>query len=64
MLFRSEQLGAKLTSGGVAGTIMLMGTVPLREGKFQYTPYFGCELETPSGAKLAYSCKVNLPAAS
>ena len=59
-----EQLGTKLTSGGVAGTIMLMGTVPLREGKFQYTPYFGCELETPSGAKLTYSCNVNLPAAS
>lgn len=59
-----EQLGAKLTAGGVAGTIMLMGTVPLREGKFQYTPYFGCELETPSGAKLSCACEVKLPSTS
>lgn len=59
-----EQLGTKLTAGGVAGTILLMGTVPLREGKFLYSNYFGCELETPSGAKLSCSCTVKLPATS
>lgn len=53
-----ELLGGKLTSGGVAGTIMLMGTVPLCAGKFEYSPYFACELETPAGEKLSHSCSV------
>lgn len=55
------QLGVALAAGGMPGTVLLMGTVPLREGKFQYTPYFACELETPSGAKLTCSCTVKLP---
>lgn len=59
-----EHLGSKLTSGRageLAGTIMLMGTVPLCDGEFRYAPYFGCELETPAGLKLAYSCAVKHP---
>ena len=59
-----EQLGSKLTAGGLAGTIMLMGTVPLCDGTFRFSNFFACELETPGGEKLAYSCAVNLPAAN
>jgi hypothetical protein len=59
-----EQLGGKLTGGGLAGTIMLMGTVPLCDGVFRYSNFFACELERPGGEKLSYSCAVNLPAAN
>jgi hypothetical protein len=59
-----EQLGSKFSSGGISGSIMLMGTVPLCDGKFQYSSYFACELEAPGEEKLAYSCTVRLPVAS
>jgi hypothetical protein len=56
------QLGDKLTVGGLPGTIMMMGTVPLCAGKFQYASYFAAELATPAGSKLSRSCSVKLPA--
>lgn len=59
-----EQLGSKLAAGGLVGTIMLTGTVPLCDGVFRYSNFFACELETPHGDKLAYSCTVDLPAAN
>jgi len=56
-----EQLGTKLTSGGLEGTTLLMGTVPLCAGRFEYSSYFACELQTPGGSTLSYSCHVRLP---
>lgn len=45
-------------NGGMAGTVVLMGTLPLRTKEFQFTDYFACEAETPSGLKLSYQCKL------
>ena len=56
-----DALGEKLTTGGIAGTILLMGTVPLCKGNFEYSPYFACELEIPSGEILSYACSVSFP---
>jgi len=42
--------------GTLAGTVILMGTVPLLTKEFQFTDYFACELETPEHTKLSLEC--------
>lgn len=46
------------TPAALEGTVLLMGTVPLRAREFAFTDYFACELETPDGRKLSYECRV------
>jgi hypothetical protein len=46
-------LGASL-----AGTALLMGTLPLRTPGFSYSQFFACELETPDHSILRYECNV------
>ncbi|HWP86070.1 MAG TPA: DUF2848 family protein [Terriglobia bacterium] len=60
-LYRPEELLERLCmkpGAGLAGTVVLMGTVPLLAGTFQFTDYFACELETPEHATLALHCRV------
>jgi uncharacterized protein DUF2848 len=58
-LYPPAELLARLKlpqDGTLAGTVILMGTVPLLTKDFQFTDYFACELETPEHAKLALEC--------
>ncbi len=45
-------------SSGLAGTVLLMGTLPLQSGKFAFTDYFACEFEAPGFGKLSYECRL------
>jgi hypothetical protein len=56
-LLAALQLPATLASG-LAGTVLLMGTLPLLAREFAFTDYFACELETPGHHKLSYECKL------
>jgi 4-hydroxyphenylacetate 3-monooxygenase len=40
------------------GSLLLMGTLPLRRKEFAFTDYFACELETPDRRKLSYECNL------
>lgn len=40
----------------LAGTVILMGTVPLLTKEFQFSNYFACELEAPGHGKLSLQC--------
>jgi hypothetical protein len=42
----------------LAGTALLMGTLPLRSPGFSYSEFFACELETPGHSILRYECKL------
>lgn len=58
-LLSPPDLLAKLAlGGGLEGTVLLMGTLPLRWKEFAFTDYFGCELETPDHRKLSYECRL------
>jgi len=39
---------------GLEGSVLLMGTLPLRSQEFAFTDSFACELETPDHRKLSY----------
>jgi len=43
---------------GLEGSVLLMGTLPLRSPEFIFSDYFACELETPDRRKLSYECKL------
>ena len=45
--------------GELEGTVLLMGTLPLRSKEFLFTEYFACELETLDHSKLSYECKLH-----
>ena len=49
-------------SDGLAGTVLLMGTLPLQTGEFAFTDYFACELEAPGFGKLSHECRMSRPA--
>ena len=49
--------------GGLEGTVLLMGTLPLCSQEFSFTDYFACELETPEHTKLTYECRLRRPKA-
>jgi hypothetical protein len=51
---RSDHAGA--LEGGLEGTVILTGTVPLLAKEFLFTDYFACELETPDRRKLSLEC--------
>ena len=53
-----ELLARLRIAGSLDGAVLLMGTLPLLEGEFSFADYFGCELETPGGAKLSYACNL------
>ncbi|MGH9786264.1 MAG: DUF2848 family protein [Terriglobia bacterium] len=58
-LLSPPDLLAKLALGsGLEGTVLLMGTLPLRSKEFAFSDYFTCELETPDRRKLAYECRL------
>lgn len=67
-LYQSGKLGQLLAPpdlltrlnlrSGLEGTVLLMGTVPLRSKEFWFTDYFACELETPGHGKLSYECRL------
>jgi hypothetical protein len=58
-LLAPSDLLAKLALGsGLEGTVLLMGTLPLRSKEFAFTDYFACELETPDRRKLTYECRL------
>jgi len=67
-LYQSGKLGQLLAPpdllarlnlrSGLEGTVLLMGTVPLRSKEFLFTDYFACELETPGHGKLSYECRL------
>ena len=44
---------------GLEGSVLLMGTLPLRSKEFVFSDYFACELKTPDGRKLSYECRCN-----
>ena len=56
----SSPLASDLASD-LEGTVLLMGTLPLRSKGFAFTDYFACELETPDGGKLVYECHLKTP---
>lgn len=59
-LLAPPDLLAKLDlSRGLEGTVLLMGTLPLRSKEFAFTDYFACELETPDHRKLTDECRCN-----
>jgi hypothetical protein len=43
---------------GMAGTVLLMGTLPLLAKEFQFTDFFACRMEQPGGARLSYACRL------
>ncbi len=43
------------------GTVLLMGTLPLRVEAFSFTDYFACELEAPDHSILGYQCRICRP---
>lgn len=45
-------------SDGLAGTVLLMGTLPLQSKEFAFTDCFACELEAPGFGKLSYECRI------
>ena len=53
-----ELLGHLNLARGLAGTVLLMGTLPLCAQEFSFTGYFACEMETPQHAKLSYACRL------
>lgn len=58
-LYAPAELLARLNLSqnfALAGTVILMGTVPLLAKEFLFTDYFACELETPGHAKLSLEC--------
>ncbi len=69
-LYQSGKLGQLLSppdlldrlkghiGGGLEGTVLLMGTLPLLSKEFLFTDYFGCELELPEHSKLSYECRL------
>ena len=60
-LLASLHLPSPLASGlasGLEGTLLLMGTLPLRSKEFAFTDYFACEIETPDRRKLSHECKL------
>jgi 4-hydroxyphenylacetate 3-monooxygenase len=57
LLAPPDLLAALNLSSDLEGTLLLMGTLPLRSKEFAFTDYFACELATPDGRKLAYECK-------
>ena len=59
-LLSPPDLLAKLAlAGGLQGTVLLMGTLPLRSKEFAFSDSFACELETPDHRKLSYECRCN-----
>ena len=58
-LLSPPDLLARLDLGsGLAGSVLLMGTLPLHAKEFAFTDYFACELETPEHRKLSYECRL------
>jgi len=47
-------------TGGLDGTVLLMGTLPLCTKEFSFSEYFACELETPDQLKLSCECRIRL----
>jgi hypothetical protein len=43
------------------GTVLLMGTLPLRSAEFSFGEYFGCEMEAPERQVLSYECRFRGP---
>jgi Protein of unknown function (DUF2848) len=58
LLAPSDLLASLSLSSGLEGTLLLMGTLPLRSKEFAFTDYFACELETPDRRKLSYECNL------
>ena len=61
LLYPPPELLARLKlpqDSSLAGTVILMGTVPLLAKEFQFSNYFACELETPASAKLSLECRL------
>lgn len=56
-LLASLRLSSPLATD-LEGTVLLMGTLPLRSKGFAFTDYFACELETPDHRKLSYECNL------
>ena len=58
-LLPPPDLLARLDLGsGLEGSVLLMGTLPLRAKGFAFTAYFACELETPDRRKLSCECRL------
>jgi hypothetical protein len=61
-LLPPKDLLAKLQlQGDLAGTVILMGTVPLLTKGFQFTEFFGFEIERPDGEKLTWEGTLKRP---
>jgi hypothetical protein len=58
LLAPANLLASLNLSGPLDGTLLLMGTLPLRSKEFAFTDYFACELETPDHRKLSYECNL------
>ncbi len=58
-LLSPKDLLPRLNIGGaLQGTVLLMGTLPLLQGRFSFSDYFACEAETPIHSKLSYQCHI------
>jgi Protein of unknown function (DUF2848) len=55
-----ERLRPRL-GGQLAGTVLLMGTLPLQSPEFLFTDYFACELENSKRSKLSCECRLRRP---
>ncbi len=61
-LLAPPDLLAQLDLGsGLEGSVLLMGTLPLRSKEFAFADYFACELVTPDRRQLSYECRLRRP---